>query len=261
MSEQTNDTTGEQGGENVTLFEMFKPHLIELRTRMTWAVTSVVVGMVIGLFLVLGPTRLVDFLIVSFAPTDKPYPPLQAVGTAEVFTSYMLVALVVGVIIAMPMIIYQFIAFIYPGLENESEQKFIRWALPVTTFFFLAGIAFGWFVTVPVAISFLIGFGNTELISNQPALSDFLRTVSLLVLVNGLVFELPVIIYVMAMLKLVSPQQLTQYRRHAVIIVAILAAIITPTGDPINMLLLAVPMYLLYELGIILTRLIPSTKP
>lgn len=258
MSETPNTTKKTAKEEVRALFEMFKPHLQELRTRLSRVGLSVLVGMVVGLFLVMGPVQLVDIIITAFAPTDRGYPPLQAVGTAEVFTSYMLIAFVTGIILAMPFIIYQIMAFIYPGLEDPKERRFLAWSLPFIIFFFAAGIVFGWYITVPVAIRFLIGFGNPELIANQPALSDFLRTVSLLVLVNGIVFELPVFIYVLTLLKFISRQQLKSFRRYAVLIVTIIAAVVTPTGDPINLMLLAIPMYLLYELGIIITLFIPK---
>lgn len=249
-----------QNQENISLFEMIKPHLIEMRNRMVRIAISVLVGMLVGLGLVFGPTKLVEFIIISFAPTDRPYPPIQAVGTAEVFTSYMLIAFVTGIILAMPMILYQVLAFVYPALEYEYERKFIRWSLPFVILLFIAGIAFGWFITVPVAIQFLMGFGNTTLISNQPALSDFLRTVSLLILVNGIVFEIPVVMYILTTVNLVTPYQLAKYRRFAILIVTIIAAVVTPTGDPINLMLLAIPMYLLYEIGILVARFVPGRK-
>lgn len=231
-------------------------HLRELRMRLTLSVVSVLVGMGLGMFLVLGPLKLVDIIIVAFLPTDNPYAPLQAVGTAEKFTSYMTVALGVGVVLAMPMIVYQLIAFISPGLRNK-EKRIVFLALPFVTAFFLVGLAFGWFVTVPVAIRFLIGFGDTTLIATQPTISDFLRTVTVLLLVNGSIFELPLVIFVLAFLGLVTAEQLGSYRRYTVIILTVIAAIITPTGDPVNLMLLAVPMYLLYELGVLMARFAP----
>lgn len=234
-------------------------HFVELRQRLINASLGVSLGMLVGMFLVLGPPQLVDYIIATFLPTDKGYPPVQGVGTAETFTSYMSVALVVGIILGMPGIVYQVIAFVVPGLTAD-EKRFLFKALPFVTLFFAVGLLFGWMLTVPVALRFLTGFGNPELIANQPSLSDFLEKVTLLLLMNGIVFELPVIIYILAWLGVVTPQQLGSYRRYAVVIVAIVAAVITPTGDPINLMLLAVPMYFLFELGLVLARFVPQQK-
>ncbi len=126
------------------------------------------------------------------------------------------------------------------------------------TLFFLGGVVFGWFITVPTAIKFLIGFSNSALIQTQPSLSDFLGTITTLLLINGVVFELPIIIYVLAFLGVVTAKQLGSFRRFAIVIVVIVAAVITPTGDPINLLLLAIPMYLLYEVGVVMARFVPK---
>jgi sec-independent protein translocase protein TatC len=235
-------------------------HLVELRKRLTVAVYALLPGFLVGSFLVFGPPQLVDVIITAFAPLSaEGGATLQGVGTAETFVSFMMVAFIIGIILAMPVIVYELIAFIAPGL-NDIERRYVLIALPVVTLFFLAGVAFGWFVTVPAAIHFLIGFSGSELIEVKPAVSDFLRTVTMLLLMNGIVFEMPVIIYILAILGLTTAQQLSKYRRYAVVIVTIIAAIITPTGDPINLLLLAIPMYFLFEFGIILARLAPNRQ-
>lgn len=234
----------------------FLEHLAELRKRLVRASIGVLIGMGVGLFLVLGPFQLVDIIIATFAPlADRP--PVQSVGTAEEFTSYMTVALAVGLVLAMPVIVYQLLAFIVPGLTSK-EQRIIFTALPFVICFFIVGLAFGWFITVPTAIRFLVGFSGSDLIESQPALADFISTITTLLLINGIVFELPVIIYVLAFIGVVTAQQLAKYRRFAVLGVVVVAAIITPTGDPINLALLSIPMYLLYELGIIMARFVPK---
>ncbi|WP_245860541.1 twin-arginine translocase subunit TatC [Candidatus Chloroploca asiatica] len=231
-------------------------HLKELRMRLVRASIGIFIGVGFGVFLVMGPFKLVDLIINTFAPlTDRP--PVQSVGTTEEFTSYMTVALTVGLIMAMPVIVYQLLAFIVPGL-NERERRIIYISLPFVTFFFVAGLAFGWFITVPTAIRFLIGFSGSELIESQPSVANFIRTITTLLLINGIVFELPVIIYVLAFLGVVTASQLAKYRRFAFLAVVIIAALITPTGDPINLALLAIPMYLLYELGAIMARFVPK---
>lgn len=231
-------------------------HLRELRRRLAYAVFSVLIGMGGGIFLVLGPFRLVDRIILAFLPVDTSSPPLQAVGTTEKFTSYMAVALGMGVVLAMPMIVYQVFAFVMPGLR-EHEKRVVLLALPLVTLCFVGGLVFGWYVTIPVAIKFLVGFGESALVATQPTIADFLRTVTILLLINGVIFELPILVFVLVLLGVVSGEQLASYRRYVVVVVAIIAAIVTPTGDPVNMLVLAVPMYLLYELGLLLARFIP----
>lgn len=235
-------------------------HLVELRTRLVRASIGVLIGLGVGLFLVLGPVNLVDIIIRTFAPINERFAPVQAVGTVETFTSYMTVALTVGIIVGMPVIVYQLLAFIVPGLTSR-ERRLVFISLPFVTLFFLSGIAFGWYITVPTAMKFLIGFSNTELIQTQPTISDFLGTITTLLVINGVVFELPVIIYVLAFLGVVTAQQLGKFRRFAIVIVVIIAAVITPTGDPINLGLLAIPMYLLFEVGVILARFVPNRSP
>ncbi len=233
-------------------------HLKELRKRLLYAAIGVLAGVIVGFVLVYpgGPVELVDIIILRFAPLNEQYAPILSTGTAETFTSYMTVSLAVGIILAMPLIVYQLFAFVAPGLTRQ-EKRYIFMALPVVTLFFIGGLMFGWFVSTPAAIYFLIGFSDSALIQVQPTISDFLRIVTLLLLINGIVFELPIIIYILAFMGVTSAQQLSKYRRYAVVIVTVVAAIITPTGDPINLALLAIPMYLLYELGIIFARFVP----
>lgn len=241
-------------GDGMTLLD----HLKELRSRLIRASIGVLLGMGVGLFLVLGPPNLMRFIIQAFAPIRPDgSAQVQAVQPTESFTSYMTVALTVGVILAMPLLVYQLLAFIVPGLTNK-ERRLLYIAIPFVTLFFLVGVSFGWFITVPAAMHFLVDFGDPTIIESQPTISSFIRIVMLLLVMNGVVFELPVIIYVLALLRLVTAKQLAGYRRYAAVIVTIVAAIITPTGDPVNLALLAIPMYLLFELGVLLARLVPA---
>jgi sec-independent protein translocase protein TatC len=235
------------------------PHLIELRDRLVKASVAVGIGTALGFYVVnssnIFGTPLPDFMVRHLAP---PGTTLQAVGVGEVFLGYMRIALVVGIMLAMPIVIYQLVAFFSPGLYNR-EKRIVYVALPIVTELFLAGIAFGWFFTVPAALEFLLGYGQTTSISTVPTSDSFFGTVATLLLWNGVIFQLPAIMYLLARLHIVSTSMLTSTRRYAIVVITIVAALITPTGDPYNLLLLAIPMYMLYELGILLTRLVPKS--
>lgn len=236
------------------------PHLIELRDRLVKASLAIGIGTAIGFYMVNSPlilgTPLPEFMVKQLAP---PGTILQAVGVGEVFLGYMQIALVIGVVFAMPVVIYQVVAFFSPGLLGY-EKRMVYIALPIITELFLAGVSFGWFFTVPAALQFLLQYGKTSSISTVPTSDSFFQTVATLLLWNGIIFQLPAIMYLLARLNIVSTTMLTSTRRYAIVVITIIAALITPTGDPYNLLLLAVPMYMLYELGIILTRFVPKPE-
>ncbi len=236
------------------------PHLRELQSRLIRAAVAVLIGTLLGFYIVNNPNllgmRLPDFLINHFVP---PNIAVQFIAPAEAFVSYMRIALVIGVAFAMPVVIYQVIAFFVPGLLPH-EKRILFIAIPFVTELFLAGLAFGWFFTIPAALDFLFGFGQSTRITSQPTFESVIKTISTLLLWNGLIFELPAMIYLLARLGVVNARMLGQARRYAVVIITIAAAIITPTGDPYNLLLLAVPMYFLYELGILLARFVPERR-
>jgi sec-independent protein translocase protein TatC len=237
------------------------PHLRELQSRLIKAAVGVLIGTVIGFYIVNSPNllgmRLPEFLVNHFVPADIK---VQFIQPAEAFVSYMRIALVIGVAFAMPVVVYQIIAFFVPGLLPH-EKRIVFTAIPFVTELFLAGLAFGWFFTIPAALDFLFGFGRSARIDAQPTFESFISTVSTLMLWNGLIFEMPALIYLLARLGIVNAKMLGRTRRYAIVVITIVAAIITPTGDPYNLLLLAVPMYVLYELGILLARFVPERKP
>ena len=233
------------------------PHLRELRNRVFKSIGAILLGALVGFWLVsdaspIGP--LPELIIKHFAPGRT----LEAIGVAEVFINYMGIALLVGFAIAIPVVVYQLVAFFAPGLTGR-EKRVLFSALPFVTELFLAGLAFGWFFTIPAALDFLLNFGTASgQIEVKPTPDNFFSAITRLLLWNGLVFELPAIVYLLARLGIVNAQILSRTRRYAVVVIVIAAAIITPTGDPYNLLLLAIPMYLLYELGILLARFVPQ---
>jgi sec-independent protein translocase protein TatC len=236
------------------------PHLLELRDRLVKLLMAVGIGTAIGFWLVNSPVlfgmQLPELMVQQLAPAGTK---LQAIGVGELFLGYMRVALIVGISIAMPVIIYQVVAFFTPALL-QHEKRMLFTALPFVSELFLAGLAFGWFFTVPAALSFLLGYGQTSTVVTQPTWDSFIDISTTLLLWNGVIFELPAMIYLLARLGVVTAQMLASWRRYAVVVITVIAALITPTGDPFNLLLLAVPMYLLFELGILLARLVPKKK-
>jgi sec-independent protein translocase protein TatC len=234
------------------------PHLRELRDRLVKALVAIAIGTGIGFWIVNSPTLLGDtlpnLLIEHFVPSNVK---LQFIAPAEGFVNYVRIALVIGVAIAMPIVVYQVIAFFVPGLLPR-EKRILFTALPFVTELFLAGLVFGWFFTIPAALQFLVNYGAGTLVESRPSFESVVSIISRLMLWNGVIFELPAMIYLLARLGIVNAKMLGRTRRYAIVIITILAAVITPTGDPYNLLLLAVPMYLLYELGILLARFVPQ---
>lgn len=168
------------------------------------------------------------------------------------FAPYMKVAIITGVILAMPIIIYQSVLFVAPGLTRQ-ERTYLFILLPWIMLSFALGAAFAYFVFLPPAIQFLIGFGSS-IAKPQIRIGNYIDFVSSLVFWIGVVFETPLIIFFLAKIGLVSAQSLARFRRIAWVLAFVVAAFITPTFDPVNQTLVAVPVILLFELGVLLAR-------
>jgi sec-independent protein translocase protein TatC len=244
-------TTPRPGDNAATMTVM--DHLRELRSRLIKVSLAVVLGMGAGFWLVSDETTgLMLYIISTFFPQG-----VQIVKVTEAFTSFIGVALLLGIIMAMPVIIYQLLRFLTPALTSQ-ERRWIFLGLPLVLGFFIAGLTFGWFITAPTAIAFLTDFGRGTtggLIENKPTLDDGLTLLTRLLLISGIIFEMPILMFTLAKLKILNPRKVVKYRRYIILAVVVIAAIITPTGDPANLALTAVPMYLLFEFGLLLGRL------
>jgi sec-independent protein translocase protein TatC len=217
------------------------PHLNELRRRLMVAVIALGVGT--ALAFLLAP-QVLDFLTVPIGGLEN----LQAIELTEPIGVYVRVSLLAGAILAMPIIVYQVMAFVVPGLmPNEKQGLFI--ALPFIFLSFLAGAAFAYYVMLPVAVPFLATFGG---IQGNFRVSSYISFVTRIILWVGVAFEMPLIIAVLARLGIVTPDALRKGWRIAVVVIAILASVITPTVDPVNMLIVMLPLLALYLLSIVL---------
>jgi sec-independent protein translocase protein TatC len=222
-----------------------REHLIELRNRIIKAVLAVVLTTALSLtFAEQEVTLLVQLAqghhLISLSPT-------------ETFVAYLKVAFITGMAISMPLLVYQLFRFVAPGL-TRGERKWVLLSLPGVTLFFLAGVLFCYFIVLPGAVNFLLNFGG-NLVQNTPTISNFLDFVTHFLMAVGLAFETPVIIFVLAKLGIATPKRLSKFRRYMVVLAFVVAAILTPTPDPINQTIVAVPIILLYELGVIFARL------
>lgn len=217
------------------------PHLNELRRRLTVAVLALVVG--VALAFLFAP-RILAFLAVPIGGLEE----LQAIELTEPIGVYMRVSLLAGAILAMPVIVYQILAFVTPGLLPH-EKRGLLLALPFIFLFFLVGAAFAYYVMLPVAVPFLASFGG---IQGNFRISSYISFINRMILWVGVAFEMPLIIAVLARLGLITPQALRKGWRVAVVGIAILASVITPTVDPVNMAIVMLPLLALYLLSIVL---------
>ena len=162
------------------------------------------------------------------------------------------IAIAVGIIASLPVIFYQFWQFVAPGLL-PNEKRYVTPAMLLTTFCFLLGGAFAYFVLIPVVLPFLFGMG-TEAIKATINITEYMSFVLRLLLVAGLIFELPVISLLLSTFGLLKPAFMQKYRRYAIVLVFIFAAVVTPP-DPLSQLLMAIPLVILYEISILIAKI------
>ena len=225
-------------------------HLYELRDRLIKSVIAIAVASAIAFVFA-------DWLfyILTLPAGDIP---LIYIEMTEMLGTYMRVSLVAGIALAMPYLVYQVIMFVSPAL-TPREKKYVYLVLPWIGLMFIFGVVFGYFVLIPPALKFLLTFG-ANIATPQIKVGNYIAVVTRLLLSIGLVFELPVVTTFLARIGVVKSKWLADKRRPAIIIAFVVAAMITPTFDPINQSLVAVPLIVLYELSIWLARLVQK-KP
>ncbi len=231
----------EYGGPEMTIVE----HLQELRMRLTKCAFALVIGTIIGLIFA---EQIFHLLMRPAGPDFRAY----QIEMTEMFMTYFKVAIMTGIALGMPVFVYQIFAFVGPGLTRK-ERRIVLTLLPAVSLFFIFGMLFGYFVVLPFAVHYLLHF--SDLAVDAIRISNYIGFVTTVELWLGAAFETPLIIYMLAKVNLVNVKRLTSYRKYAILAVFIIAAAITPTPDPFNQTLVAIPLYLLYELGILFARL------
>jgi sec-independent protein translocase protein TatC len=177
---------------------------------------------------------------------------LQTVKMAEQFSMHIIVSLVAGVVVAFPYIFWEFWRFIVPALY-EKEKKTAAGAVFYTSLLFILGVAFGYYIIAPLSVNFLGNYKVSESVISAPTLRSYVQTITSVVLAAGLVFQLPILVYFLSKVGLVTPDFLKRYRRHSIIVIVTLSAIITPP-DVFSQVLVALPLMVLYEIGIFISR-------
>jgi sec-independent protein translocase protein TatC len=219
-------------------------HLKEFRDRLMVACIAIAITTAISF---LFTTDIIKLLLVP-AGVSK----LVALSPTENFTTYFRVALFSGFALSMPVVLYEIYAYIDPAL-HPNERRFALTLGPFVLLLFVAGMLFCYFILLPNALKFLINFGS-EVIDNQLRASEYLSFVTLFIVGMGVVFEMPVLIYALIRIGIVQRSWLTSRRRYVFLLSFVIAAVLTPTPDPFNQTLVALPMYLLFELGLLLAR-------
>lgn len=197
-------------------------------------------------------------------PTYRLFPRLMGADTmqpiaminveiAQQFIIHMRVALYVGLLLVSPYILYVLFHFVAPGLYR-NERKYAVRAVSVGYLMFVLGVLFNYFIIFPFAFRFLGTYQVDPSIPNQITLGSYISMLLLLCLVMGVLFELPVLCWLLAKIGVLKAEMMTHYRRHAIVVILIVAAVITPTGDPVTLSLVAIPIYLLYEVSILIVR-------
>lgn len=184
---------------------------------------------------------------------------IQSIGVGDQFTMGLTSSIIVGLIFAFPYAFWEIWRFIKPGLK-ASERKSARGAVFYVTLLFFSGVLFGYFVVTPLAINFLANYKLDESIANEFNISSYISTVATLTLACGIAFQLPIVVFVLSKVGILTPSFMREYRKHAMIVILIVAAIITPSPDIYSQILVAIPLLMLYEISIFVSAKIAREK-
>jgi sec-independent protein translocase protein TatC len=224
-------------------------HINELRKRLFKAMLGLIAATALSFSLA---PMLIEFLARPIGGTEK----LISIEVTENISTFMRVSLLSGFIIALPIIFYQIWAFISPGLM-PNEKRWMMLAIPFATLLFVSGVAFANFVMLPTALPFLISFMG---ITTTPRLINYFNFVTNLLFWVGICFEAPLVVFILAKLGLVTAGGLLKQWRIAIVVIAIVAAVVTPTADPVNMGLLMLPLTVLYLLSVLFAMIARREK-
>lgn len=222
-------------------------HLAELRRRLVYCAVALLVCMV-GAFV----AKKYVFAVLMHPLKDTGVEKLTTLGVTEAFFQVLKVSVYAGLIVALPFILYQFWAFVLPALY-ENERRSVIPYVASTTGLFIAGVVFGYFIVLPVGLKFLVGYGGDQF--NQLLQAErYINFVAMFLLGFGAVFELPLIMLLLAWADIVDHTRMRKARRYAIVVMAVVAMVLTPSQDPVSMILMLIPLMVLYEVGVWLAK-------
>ncbi len=227
-------------------------HLVELRERLTRSLIAVVITTILSFIFY---KQIFDILMGSLPQGIN----LIYVDMTEMVGTIMRVCLVSGIMLATPYLTYELIMFVSPALTRK-EKRYVYLILPWIALMFAAGVVFAYFIIMPRMIEFLLSFGS-DIATPQIRIGNYISVVTRLLLVVGLVFEMPVLTTFLSRLGVIKPKWLADKRKVAIILAFVLAGMITPTIDPVNQTIVAVPLIILYEMSIWLAKLVHKREP
>ena len=234
-------------GKVLTIIE----HLQELRRRVMISAAALIVGVGVSIWPL---TKYTVHFLVKPAQDELPGFKLHQFQLLDYWSTYFRVSLLLGIALAMPVLMYELLAFVAPGLTKQER----RWLYPIVigaSAMFVAGMAFGYYAELPPALRFLLK-PNTNDVEPTIGVQTYMDTVTRLLLITGLVFEMPFVIMGLAKIGVVTSRRLFGWWRYAILFAVVLAAIVTPSIDPVTQLVVAAPILILYFLGALLARLV-----
>jgi len=236
-------------GSEIKETEMtFLEHLEDLRWRLIYSFLGILIGTIIAWVFI-------DFLVdgLLLRPAREAKINLQNLKPFGQLFLYFQVAIAAGLILSIPNVFYQLWKFISPALKS-NEKKYVTTIVVFSTFCFVVGIVFAYYVMLPLTLQFAAQFGSST-IENNFAVDEYMSIIMSVLLGAGLVFELPMLSFFLSKIGIVTPKLMRKYRRHSIVVIFIASAILTPGTDPVSQLLLAIPLFILYEISIFVSKL------